>query len=85
MMSLKFKYFYSTGCDACKQLKPFISHFKEELNIEMINGDKNDLLMESYKIDWYPTLVMEHEGNTWKFESPKAIEDFLTKASNGSL
>jgi thiol-disulfide isomerase/thioredoxin len=85
MSNLKFKYFYSPGCAACNQMKPFISRFKKELNIEMINNDEDQILSESYKVDWLPTLVMEHEGNTWKFESPKAIEEFLTKASNGSL
>ena len=51
----------------------------------MINNNEDSILAESYKVDWLPTLVMEHKGNTWKFETPKMIEEFLTKAVNGSL
>ena len=85
MSNLKFKYFYSPDCEACKELKPFISKFEKELDIEMINNNEDSILAESYKVDWLPTLVMEHKGNTWKFETPKMIEEFLTKAVNGSL
>lgn len=85
MTELKFTYFYSPDCKACQKLKPFISQFEEELNIEMVNNNEDSIIAESYKVEWLPTLVMEHRGNTWKFDSPEMIEEFLTKASNGSI
>jgi thiol-disulfide isomerase/thioredoxin len=72
-------YFYTNDCPKCIELKPLINEFNENLNIKMVNTYDEELITESYKIEWVPTLVIEDENGKHKFEGIEEIKNVFKK------
>jgi thiol-disulfide isomerase/thioredoxin len=72
-------FFYNDECGKCAKLKPLINEFSETLNIKMVNTYEEELITESYDIEWVPTLVIEDKNGKHKFEGVDEIKDTLKK------
>ena len=45
----------------------------------MVNTYEDELITESYKVMWVPTLVIEDKNGQHKFEGIEEIKDVLKK------
>ncbi len=72
-------FFYTDECKKCAELKPIITEFSKNLGIKMINTYEDELITESYKVIWVPTLVIEDKNGQHKFEGIEEIKDVLKK------
>ena len=72
-------FFYTNECGKCADLKPIISEFSETLGIKMVNTYEDELLIETYDVQWVPTLVIEDQNGKHKFEGPEEIKEVLKK------
>ena len=45
----------------------------------MVNTYEEELITESFKIEWVPTLVIEDKNGKHKFEGVKEIKEVLKK------
>jgi thiol-disulfide isomerase/thioredoxin len=72
-------YFYTNECGKCAELKPLITAFSQATNIKMVNTHEDDLLTESYKIEWVPTLVIEDQNGKHYFDGVNEIKEVLKK------
>ena len=72
-------FFYTNECGKCTDLKPIISEFSNALGIEMVNTHEDEILTESYDVQWVPTLVIEDQKGKHKFEGPEEIKEVLKK------
>jgi len=72
-------FFYTNECGKCADLKPIISEFSNALGIEMVNTHEDEILTESYDVQWVPTLVIEDQKVKHKFEGPEEIKEVLKK------
>ena len=72
-------FFYTDECGKCAELKPTISEFNNALGIKMINTYEEELITESYDIEWVPTLVIEDQNGKHKFEGVDEIKEVLRK------
>ena len=61
-MKPQLTFFYTDECIKCATLKPIISEFKNKLGIKMVNTYENELITESFNIEWVPTLVIEDKN-----------------------
>ena len=52
-------FFYTDECGKCAELKPIVSEFNNALGIKMVNTYEEELITESYDVEWVPTLVIE--------------------------
>jgi thiol-disulfide isomerase/thioredoxin len=78
-MTPKITFFYTDTCGKCAELKPIIYEFHQSLNINLVNTHEDELITESYDIQWVPTLVIEDNNGKHKFEGPKEIKEVLKK------
>jgi thiol-disulfide isomerase/thioredoxin len=74
---MKIKYFYTNECSKCAELKPVITEFNKALGIDMINTHEDELITESYKIEWVPTLIIEDQNGKHYFDGVDEIKDVL--------
>jgi thiol-disulfide isomerase/thioredoxin len=72
-------FFYTDECKKCAELKPIITEFSKNLGIKMVNTYEDELITESYKVMWVPTLVIEDKNGQHKFEGIEEIKDVLKK------
>jgi len=72
-------FFYTNECGKYADLKPIISEFSNALGIEMVNTHEDEILTESYDVQWVPTLVIEDQKGKHKFEGPEEIKEVLKK------
>jgi thiol-disulfide isomerase/thioredoxin len=76
-MTPKLIFFYNDECSKCADLKPIINEFSQHLPITLVNTYEDDLLTESNKVQWVPTLVIEDQNGKHKFEGPQEIKEVL--------
>jgi len=72
-------FFYTDECKKCAELKPIITELGKNLGIKMVNTYEDELITESYKVIWVPTLVIEDKNGQHKFEGVNEIKDVLKK------
>lgn len=72
-------FFYTDECGKCAELKPIVSEFNNALGIKMVNTYEEELITESYDVEWVPTLVIEDQNGKHKFEGVDEIKEVLRK------
>ena len=72
-------FFYTDECGKCAELKPIMSEFNRHLGVKMINTYEEELITESYNIQWVPTLVIEDKNGKHLFEGVDEIKEVLRK------
>jgi hypothetical protein len=72
-------FFYTDECKKCAELKPIMYEFNKHLGVKMINTYEEELLTESYNIQWVPTLVIEDQNGKHLFEGVDEIKEVLNK------
>ena len=78
--------FFATWCGPCKMMHPVLEQLKEEmgdsLRIIKIDIDKNKALMEQYRIQSVPTLMLFRKGDAlWRQSGAMSLSD-LKKVVN---
>ena len=78
--------FFATWCGPCKMMHPVLEQLKEEmgdsLRIIKIYIDKNEALMEQYRIQSVPTLMLFRKGDAlWRQSGAMSLSD-LKKVVN---
>ena len=78
--------FFATWCGPCKMMRPVLEQLKEEmgdsLRIIKIDIDKNEALMEQYRIQSVPTLMLFRKGDAlWRQSGAMSLSD-LKKVVN---
>ena len=78
--------FFATWCGPCKMMHPVLEQLKEEmgdsLRIIKIDIDKNEALMEQYRIQSVPTLMLFRKGDAlWRQSGAMSVSD-LKKVVN---
>ena len=78
--------FFATWCGPCKMMHPVLEQLKEEmgdsLRIIKIDIDKNEALMEQYRIQSVPTLMLFRKGDAlWRQSGAMSLSD-LEKVVN---
>lgn len=78
--------FFATWCGPCKMMHPVQEQLKEEmgdsLRIIKIDIDKNEALMEQYRIQSVPTLMLFRKGDAlWRQSGAMSLSD-LKKVVN---
>lgn len=78
--------FFATWCGPCKMMHPVLEQLKEEmgdsLRIIKIDIDKNEALMEQYRIQSVPTLMLFRKGEQlWRQSGAMSLSD-LKKVVN---
>ena len=78
--------FFATWCGPCKLMHPVLEQLKEEmgdsLRIIKIDIDKNEALMEQYRIQSVPTLMLFRKGDAlWRQSGAMSLSD-LKKVVN---
>ena len=78
--------FFATWCGPCKMMHPVLEQLKEEmgdsLRIIKIDIDKNEALMEQYRIQSVPTLMLYIQGEAlWRQSGAMSLSD-LKKVVN---
>ena len=72
-------FFYTDECGKCAELKPIMSEFNKHLGVKMINTYEEELITESYNVQWVPTLVIEDKNGKHLFEGVDEIKEVLRK------
>jgi len=89
----KLKLFYVTLCRYCSEFKPIfdkdLKNLIESLNIpvtlEAIDSDKNKEISRKYRVSSFPTLILEINNETHKYEgerTPEKIKNFIKEKLN---
>jgi len=78
-MTPKITFFYTDTCGKCAELKPLIRELHHPLNINLVNTHEDELITESYNVQWVPTLVIEDNNGKHMFEGLQEIKDALKK------
>ena len=78
--------FFATWCGPCKMMHPVLEQLKEEmgdsLRIIKIDVDKNEALVEQYRIQSVPTLMLFRKGDAlWRQSGAMSFSD-LKKVVN---
>ena len=78
--------FFATWCGPCKMMPPVLEQLKAEmgdsLRIIKIDIDKNEALMEQYRIQSVPTLMLFRKGDAlWRQSGAMSLSD-LKKVVN---
>ena len=78
--------FFATWCGPCKMMHPVLEQLKEEmgdsLRIIKIDIDKNEALMEQYRLQSVPTLMLFRKGDAlWRQSGAMSLSD-LKKVVN---
>ena len=78
--------FFATWCGPCKMMHPVLEQLKEEmgdsLRIIKIDIDKNEAVMEQYRIQSVPTLMLFRKGDAlWRQSGAMSLSD-LKKVVN---
>ena len=71
-------YFYMDNCSYCTQFNStwlkLVKEFKSKLNMKKINGPTHPKLMEKYKIDSFPTIVLIN-GKPTTYKGDRSMKD----------
>ena len=78
--------FFATWCGPCKMMHPVLEQLKEEMgdSLRIIKNDidKNEALMEQYRIQSVPTLMLFRKGDAlWRQSGVMSLSD-LKKVVN---
>ena len=80
--------FYTTWCPYCKDALSVIEDFKSsyksvnnvKINYMEIDAEEHEEIANKYKVDSYPTIILEYNGKKILFDSnvkPKLLKKFL--------
>ena len=72
-------YFYTNECGKCAELKPLMTTFSQASGVKMVNTHEDEILTESYKIEWVPTLVIEDQNGKHYFDGIDEIKEVIKK------
>jgi len=72
-------YFYTNECGKCAELKPLMTIFSQVSGVKMVNTHEDEILTESYKIEWVPTLVIEDQNGKHYFDGIDEIKEVVKK------
>jgi glutaredoxin len=72
-------YFYTNECSKCAELKPLMTTFSQASGVKMVNTHEDEILTESYKIEWVPTLVIEDQNGKHYFDGIDEIKEVVKK------
>jgi len=68
-------YFYSPTCPTCKRIKPLLSILKHP--IHPINGDRYEEILDTFEIEYYPSLLEINQNNIILYSGSKAIRNLI--------
>jgi len=83
--------FYADWCGHCQRLEPIWEEASKMSKGRMIQRDvgskeakgetaaENQALMDKYKIDGFPTILVFQNGKSVPYEGPRTVEAFLEK------
>ena len=72
-------FFYNDECGKCAKIKPIVTEFSKHVGIKMVNTYEDELITESYNVEWVPTLVIEDKNGKHLFEGVDEVKDVLKK------
>ena len=72
-------FFYNNECGKCAEIKPIVTEFSKHVKIKMVNTYDDELITESYNVEWVPTLVIEDKNGKHLFEGIDEVKDVLKK------
>lgn len=79
-------FFYTNWCNHCTNSKPIWENVKKDnefqkfnLNFVDVNGEdeKNKELLKHYKIEEYPTIILDHDNKKFIFDANLTTETLL--------
>ena len=76
---MKITFFYNDECGKCAEVKPIVKEFNKHIGIQMVNTYEDELITESFNIEWVPTLVIEDQNGKHLFEGVDEIKEVLKK------
>ena len=68
-------YFYSPTCPTCKKIKPLLSFLKH--SIYPIEGDKYGEILDTFEVEYYPSLLEINNNSITLYSGSKAIRDLV--------
>ena len=84
----KIYFFWAPWCGHCVEFKPAFNEFAQriinnkEIEIIMVNCDKPDgqcvELMNKYKVDGFPTVIIEENLSFKQYDGPRTVEGLMT-------
>jgi len=80
--------FFATWCGPCKEIAPKLDQMAEEfanvvfLKIDAADNDECKEICESFEIDWFPTFVLQKNGETVeRFKGAKEDDEQKLRAA----
>ena len=68
-------YFYSPTCSTCEKIKPLLSSIKHP--IHPIEGDKYREILDTFEVEYYPSLLEVKNNNITLYSGSKPIKNFI--------
>ncbi len=68
-------YFYSPTCSTCEKIKPLLSNIK--YSIYPIEGDKYGEILNTFEVEYYPSLLEVKNNSIILYSGSKPIKNFI--------